>query len=42
MDHGRCSVVVDEVELAVSRRHTKELRDTLLRRPIADWRHGEA
>ena len=41
MDHGRCSVVVGEVELAVSRRHTKELRDTLLRRPIADWRSPE-
>jgi DNA-binding LytR/AlgR family response regulator len=41
MDHGRCSVVVGEVELGVSRRHTKELRDTLLRRPIADWRVPE-
>ncbi len=41
MDHGRCSVVVGEVELGVSRRHTKELRDTLLRRPIADWRAPE-
>ena len=41
MDHGRCSVVVGEVELGVSRRHTKELRDTLLRRPIADWRAAE-
>ena len=41
MDHGRCSVVVDDVELQVSRRHTKELRDTLLRRPLAEPRAGE-
>lgn len=34
MDHGRCSVVVGDVELQVSRRHTKDLRDILLRRPI--------
>lgn len=33
MDHGRCSVLVGQVELQVSRRHTKALRDTLLRRP---------
>jgi DNA-binding LytR/AlgR family response regulator len=38
MDHGRCSVVVGSIELQVSRRHTKELRDTLLRRPIGDRR----
>ncbi len=38
MDHGRCSVVVGAIELQVSRRHTKELRDTLLRRPIGDRR----
>jgi len=38
MDHGRCSVVVGDVELQVSRRHTKQLRDTLLRRPIGDRR----
>lgn len=38
MDHGRCSVVVGPVELQVSRRHTKHLRDTLLRRPIGDRR----
>jgi DNA-binding LytR/AlgR family response regulator len=38
MDHGRCSVVVGAVELQVSRRHTKGLRDTLLRRPIGDRR----
>lgn len=31
-DHGRCTVVVDGVELQVSRRHTRELRDRLLRR----------
>ncbi len=36
MDRGRCSVLVGQVELQVSRRHTKELRDTLLRRPIGD------
>lgn len=33
MDHGRCSVLVGQVELQVSRRHTKALRDILLRRP---------
>jgi DNA-binding LytR/AlgR family response regulator len=32
MDGGRCSVVVDGEELAVSRRHTKALRDVLVRR----------
>ncbi len=31
MEHGRCSVVLEGVELQVSRRHTRELRDTLLR-----------
>lgn len=41
MDHGRCSVLVDDVELQVSRRHTKQLRDTLLRRPLGDRRTGE-
>lgn len=40
IDHGRCSVVIGQVELQVSRRHTKELRDTLLRRPIAQRRPG--
>lgn len=29
---GRCTVVVDGTELAVSRRHTRELRDLLVRR----------
>lgn len=38
MDRGRCAVLVGDVELQVSRRHTKELRDTLLRRPIGDRR----
>ena len=33
MDHGRCSVTVGDVELQVSRRHTRELRELLLRRP---------
>lgn len=33
MDHGRCAVAVGDVELQVSRRHTKGLRDVLLRRP---------
>ena len=42
MDHGRCAVRVGEVELQVSRRHTKELRDTLLRRPIGDRRPSGA
>ncbi|HET7691157.1 MAG TPA: LytTR family DNA-binding domain-containing protein [Nocardioidaceae bacterium] len=32
MDGGRCSVIVDGEELAVSRRHTKALRDLLVRR----------
>ncbi|MGG5259725.1 LytR/AlgR family response regulator transcription factor [Phycicoccus avicenniae] len=40
MDHGRCSVLVGGVELQVSRRHTKELRDTLLRRPLGERRLG--
>lgn len=31
-DGGRCTVVVGEDELAVSRRHTRELRDLLVRR----------
>ena len=31
MEHGRCSVVLDDAELQVSRRHTRELRDRLLR-----------
>lgn len=31
MEHGRCSVVLEDVELQVSRRHTRELRDRLLR-----------
>lgn len=32
MDAGRCTVVVGGDELAVSRRHTRELRDLLVRR----------
>lgn len=32
MDSGRCTVVVGGDELAVSRRHTRELRDLLVRR----------
>lgn len=32
MDGGRCTVVVDGTELGVSRRHTRELRDLLVRR----------
>jgi DNA-binding LytR/AlgR family response regulator len=32
MDSGRCTVVVGDEELAVSRRHTRELRDLLVRR----------
>jgi DNA-binding LytR/AlgR family response regulator len=32
MDAGRCTVVVGGRELAVSRRHTRELRDLLVRR----------
>lgn len=34
MDHGRCAVVIGTTVLQVSRRHTKALRDLLLRRPI--------
>ncbi|MCD0448737.1 LytTR family DNA-binding domain-containing protein [Actinocorallia sp. API 0066] len=33
LDAGRCTVVVAGVELPVSRRHQRELRDLLLRRP---------
>ena len=32
MDAGRCTVLVEGVELAVSRRHTRELRELLVRR----------
>jgi DNA-binding LytR/AlgR family response regulator len=39
MDHGRCVVVLHDgghaLELQVSRRHTRELRDRLLRAPIS-------
>ncbi|MGL5867153.1 MAG: LytR/AlgR family response regulator transcription factor [Dermatophilaceae bacterium] len=38
IDHGRCAVLVGDVELPVSRRHTKGLRDTLLRRPLGGLR----
>ena len=31
VDGGRCSVVIDGHELQVSRRHTRELRDLLVR-----------
>ena len=31
MDHGRCSVRLEGVELQVSRRHTRDLRERLLR-----------
>lgn len=34
IDHGRCTVVIDSTVLQVSRRHTKDLRDVLLRRPL--------
>ncbi len=41
MDAGRCTVVVDGMELGVSRRHTRELRDLLVRRarpgPSGRW-----
>jgi DNA-binding LytR/AlgR family response regulator len=30
-EHGRCTVVLDGAELQVSRRHTRELKDRLLR-----------
>jgi DNA-binding LytR/AlgR family response regulator len=32
MDDGHCTVRLDDVELAVSRRHTRELRDRLMHR----------
>ena len=32
IDAGRCTVLVGDEELAVSRRHTRELRDLLVRR----------
>ena len=32
VDGGRCIVVVGGTELTVSRRHTRELRDVLVRR----------
>ncbi len=32
MDSGRCTVVVGDIELAVSRRHTRELRELLVKR----------
>jgi DNA-binding LytR/AlgR family response regulator len=35
MERGRCWLVIGDVQLQVSRRHTKGLRDTLLRRPVA-------
>jgi DNA-binding LytR/AlgR family response regulator len=35
MEHGRCSVVLEDTELQVSRRHTRDLRDRLLRAPRA-------
>ncbi|MGL5929685.1 MAG: response regulator [Dermatophilaceae bacterium] len=41
IDHGRCAVLVGDVELQVSRRHTKQLRDTLLRRPLGGRRPPE-
>jgi DNA-binding LytR/AlgR family response regulator len=30
LEHGHCTVVLDDTELQVSRRHTRELRDHLL------------
>ncbi len=33
MDRGRCTVVLGDTELQVSRRHTRQLRDRLLRSP---------
>ena len=30
-EHGRCTVVLDDAELQVSRRHTRELKDRLMR-----------
>ena len=35
-ERGRCVVVLDDIELQVSRRHTRELRERLLRLPGAD------
>lgn len=41
VDRGRFSVVVDGIELQVSRRHTKGLRDLLLRRTTGSRRDVE-
>ncbi len=38
-DGGRCTVIVDDTELQVSRRHTRQLRSTLLR-PRTDLGEG--
>ena len=38
MDDGHCTVRLDDVELAVSRRHTRELRDRLVHRGRPDDR----
>lgn len=38
-DSGRCTVIVDDTELQVSRRHTRQLRSTLLR-PHSDPDEG--
>lgn len=38
MEHGRCTVVLDDAELQVSRRHTRELRDRLLKVPRSTTR----
>jgi hypothetical protein len=32
MDDGHCTVRLDDVELVVSRRHTRDLRDRLMHR----------
>ncbi len=41
-DQGRCTVMVDDVELQVSRRHTPDLREVLVRRaqPARGQVHG--
>ena len=39
VDGGRCSVVIDGHELQVSRRHTRELRDLLVRNPRPGAEH---
>jgi len=42
IDHGRCTVLVGDEELQVSRRHTPQLRDLLVRQPRPATGRGDA